>query len=268
MILVSKYTAIRQQVNSYLLKQLSIYTNKNKLLPFARSEVWVRKSKETCKVLYISEVAFKAAKVYGISASVIASQLVSHFCDCNENFMLKAVAGLIYIEVSPNAIAGCLQSVVEQHRFLALPHSPTPILPDSDTPLFLIQYAHARCCSLLRLARHEGLISFDQSLQVSWLDSQGKFRFNSHESQRLIATSVEIIDDLVCTDVLSPIYWHSKALNLTMAFICFWRHTRIWGEVKKQPELVQAYIGLIVVTQEILRFLLEEKLNSAACFEI
>ncbi|BDA67355.1 Arginyl tRNA synthetase anticodon binding [Calothrix sp. PCC 7716] len=268
MILVSKYTAIRQQVRGHLLEVLSIYTNENKLLPFALASVWVRKSKETCKVLYISEVAFKAAKVYGISASVIASQLVSHFCDCNENFMLKAVAGLIYIEVAPNAIAGCLQSVVEQHRFLALPHSHTPTLPHSDTPSFLIQYAHARCCSLLRLARHEGLISFDQPLQIPWLDSQGKFRFNSHESQRLIATSVEIIDDLVCIDVRSPIYWHSKALNLAMALECFWRHTRIWGEVKNQPELVSAYIGLIVVTQQILRLLLEEKLNSAARLEI
>ncbi|OKH55770.1 hypothetical protein NIES2101_02935 [Calothrix sp. HK-06] len=265
MILVSKYTAIRQQINSYLLKRLSIYTNENKLLPFAPAFVWVRKSKETCKVLYISEVAFKAAKVYGISASVIASQLVSHFCDWNENFMLKAAAGLIYVEVAPSVIATCLQSVVEQHTS---PVSHTPTLPHSHTPSFLIQYAHARCCSLLRLAENEGLILFDQPLQVSWLDSQGKFRFNSHESQRLIATSVEIVDDLVCVDVRSPIYWHSKALNLSQALECFWRHTRIWGEVKNQPELVRAYIGLIVVTQQILRLLLEEKLNSAACFEI
>lgn len=267
MILVSKYTAIRQQVRGHLLEVLSIYTNENKLLPFALASVWVRKSKETCKVLYISEVAFKAAKVYGISASDIASQLVSHFCDCNENFMLKAAAGLIYIEVAPSVIATCLQSVVE-HTFLTLRHSDTPPLLDPPTPSFLIQYAHARCCSLLRLALNEGLISFDEPLQVSWLDSQSKLRFNSHESQRLIATSVEIIDDLVCVDVRSPIYWHSKALNLSQAFVCFWRHTRIWGEVKNQPELVRAYIGLIVVTQQILRLLLEEKLNSAACFEI
>lgn len=267
MIPVSKYTAIRQQVNSYLLEILSIYTNENQLLPFAFEEVWVRKSKETCKVLYISDVAFKAAKVYGISASVIASQLVSHFCDCNENFMLKAAAGLIYIEVAPGVIATCLQSIVE-HTFLTLPHSETSPLLDPPTSSFLIQYAHARCCSLLRLASNEGLISFDQPLQVSWLDSQSKLRFNSHESQRLIAASVEIVDDLVCIDVRSPIDWHSKALNLTMALECFWRHTRIWGEVKNQPELVRAYIGLIVATQQILRLLLEEKLNSAAFLEI
>lgn len=265
MILVSKYTAIRQQVRGHLLKRLSIYTNENKLLPFALASVWVRKSKETCKVLYISEVAFKAAKVYGISASVIASQLVSHFCDCNENFMLKAAAGLIYIEVAPSVIATCLQSVVDQHTD-TLYHTDTRT--HSDTPPFLIQYTHARCCSLLRLAGHEGLISFDQPLQVSWLDSQSKLRFNSHESQRLIASLVEIVDDLVCIDLRSPTYWHSKALNLSQALECFWRHTRIWGEVKNQPELVRAYIGLIVVTQQILRLLLEEKLNSAACFEI
>ncbi|BAZ15859.1 arginyl tRNA synthetase anticodon binding protein [Calothrix sp. NIES-4071] len=267
MILVSKYTAIKQLINSHLQEALSIYTSEKKILTFALEEIAARKSKEICKVLYISEIAFKLAKVYGTSASVIANQVVSHFCDCKENFMFKAVEGLIHIEVGDSVIAVFLQSLVEQHSFPTLPHSHTPRLRNSHTASFSIQYAHARCCSLLLIALHSGLISFERPLQISWLDSQGKLRFNSDESQRLIANLVEVVDDLVCVD-RPDAYWHSKALNLSQALICFWRHTRIWSEVKVKPELVRTHIGLIVATQQILRLLLEEKLNSVAWFEM
>jgi hypothetical protein len=263
MILVSKYTAIRQLVNSYLSEQLSIYTNEKDISSAEKLEFKTHKSKEICKVLYTSGVIFYAAKAYGVSISEITNHFASHFRDCNENFMLTVVAsGLIHLEVADKIVAHYLQSWVDQHNIFPL--TSPPLSPSC----FFIQYAHIRCCSLIRLALHQGLISFDQSLQIPWLDSQGKIRLNSLESRRLIANLVDVVDDLVCNDIRQNSYWYSKALNLSQALISFWRHTCIWSDVKNQNQLAQANIGLIIATQEILRLLLEEKLDSIACFEM
>ncbi|MBF2065565.1 MAG: glutamate acetyltransferase [Calothrix sp. C42_A2020_038] len=269
MLLVSKYTAIRQLVSSHLLRVLSIYASEKKISKVPESGIALYKSREICKVLYISGVAPSLAKVYQISASAIANQVVSHFCDFGESFRVKVVPpAWIHIEVVDCVIADWLESLVsETNPFFQAstnPYSFTPAL----SYLFPIQYAYARCCSLLRLAKHEGITLFDEVRQIPWLDSQAKLCLNDAASQSLIAKLIAVVDDLVCVNIASASHWHSKARSLSQAFERFWSHNCIWGEVKVFPELAHARFGLILATQKILRFLLEDKLGIIALSEL
>jgi len=160
-----------------------------------------------------------------------------------------------------------------------LPYSTAPLLPYSPPPpLFTAQYAHARCCSLLRLAHQEGLMGLRQegqqenyhgsvpfSKSIPWLDGH-KIRLTHPASGHLIAELVQVVDQFECH---SSVKWETAALNLSQAFEIFWSNCRIFGEVKTtSPELAQARLGLVMATQSVLRFLLEEKLGISALMEL
>ena len=49
----------------------------------------------------------------------------------------------------------------------------------------------------------------------------------------------------------------------------FFKHCRIWGEVKtKTPKLAQVRLGLVAVTQKLLRSLLQDSLGVCAPMEL
>lgn len=306
MLLVSKYTAIKQLVSSYLSVALSTYADRIKIKIAPKDEICLYKSRDESKVLYISGVALKLAKAYRMDASAVANQIASHFCvDSSENFRVEIVpSGWIHIEVAPSAIAACLQSLVdgvwvkgegeegevgsrgnractptevEEEYAYSSSSSFTPS-PFPFPPFFVVQYAHARCCSLLRLVQREGLMPMSKlalcdsdrapQLQIPWL-VDNEIRFNHPASYRLIAGLVTVVDDLVCSDISELVHWQKVALNLSRAFESFWSSCRIFGEEKiVSPELSQARIGLVIATKVALKLLLEEKLNICAIDEL
>ncbi|MEC4819491.1 MAG: DALR anticodon-binding domain-containing protein, partial [Scytonema sp. PMC 1069.18] len=155
--------------------------------------------------------------------------------------------------------------------------------------LFPVQYAYARCCSLVRLAVQEGLIKqhrevefgtiksgFDQdaprvliSTVIPWLDSNAKMRFLHPTSYLLINQLVEVVDQLGCSNSGGCVNWKKAALNLSHVFETFWCQCRIFGEVTTASlELAQVRLGLVMATQSVLKFLLEKKLNTFAIPEI
>ena len=67
-------------------------------------------------------------------------------------------------------------------RLCQLRQSPSSEFRENQDDLFVLQYVHARCCSLLRLGHREGVIQLiepdysESEWQIPWLDSEGKFQ--------------------------------------------------------------------------------------------
>ncbi|WP_233718532.1 DALR anticodon-binding domain-containing protein [Nostoc mirabile] len=149
--------------------------------------------------------------------------------------------------------------------------------------LFTVQYAHARCCSLVLLAHREGLIKLREPVPntspafwsvispnpIPWLNCDGTLRLNHPDERRLIGELIQVVDNIECPDVSGSVKWEKVALSLSQAFEKFWCNCRIWGEVKiTSPELAQARLGLLMATQSVLRFVLEENLGVFAPLEL
>jgi DALR anticodon binding domain len=275
MLLVSKYTAIKQLVNGHFQVSLSIYASYAKNLYIPKEGNFVYQSREKSKVLYLSGIALKLGKAYQLEASAIANQIVSHFLrNCDNDFRVEVVdSASIHIQVADSVVAGCFQSVIEgmgeKTSFL-----PSSIFPASDS-LFSVQYVHARCCSLLKLGQREGLIQINQQLQIPWLvdnemgDAVPKFRLTDLASRCLIGELVTVLDDFTYPDNIDMRHWQKTGISISKAFDDFWRSCHIWGEVKiGLTELALARLGLVLVTQVVLQFLLEDKLGISALQEL
>ena len=200
--------------------------------------------------------------------------------------------GWINLRLSDRSLAIWLQQLIERGRrpenepcpTLDTRHQSTPVQAESRYNLFPIQYAHARCCSLLRLAENQGLIElrtkiedrqgdanprFTQSnwqivrpLPIPWLKEnlleteQVRLQLEHPAEQALIAQIVDLLD---AGSELELDNWRKRGIALSQGFEQFYRSCRIWGEVKTQtPQLAMARLGLVAVTQTVLRSLLIE----------
>lgn len=140
--------------------------------------------------------------------------------------------------------------------------------------LFPIQYAHARCCSLLRLGHRQGLIELSDSdcqhpnwqiiepNPIPWLKDdptmkscQGGLWLQHPAERHLIDQLLESCDRISDPNLVNGV---KIANTLSHAFETFYSTCRIWGEVKTQtPKLAQARLALVGVTQRVLRSLLD-----------
>ena len=103
---------------------------------------------------------------------------------------------------------------------------------------------------------------------IPWLNCD-QMRDQHPASRRLIAELIQVVDELECSDSRDERKWEKAALKLSEAFQNFWSECRIWGDVKTtNPELAQARLGLVLATQSVLRFLLEDKLSIFALQEL
>jgi arginyl-tRNA synthetase len=223
----------------------------------------LHKDRYSNRILYISGVALKLSKYENISSQEIARVIVSHFSATYGNeFKVQTVSpAWIHFELTAPALGIWLQSLAQESRDQG---GREIFICEGESSLFSIQYAHARCCSLLRLARQEGLIP--SSKFNPWLDSNHQLRLTHPASTQLIAELVQTVDVLECDD---SIRWEKAALKLSQGFEIFWRKCQIFGEVKTtSPELTQARVGLVAATQAVLSFLLETKLAIPAPREL
>ncbi len=154
----------------------------------------------------------------------------------------------------------------------------------STSHLFTVQYSHARCCSLMQLAHQEGLITLAPTNSptssalwlavepnpIPWLNWEQKLCLRHLAEQALIAKLIALLDDFYCQcGSGQSTSWHKTALTLSQTFQTFYSYCRIWGEVKSQNiQLAQARLGLVLITQSVLRILLQDHLGIVAPQEL
>jgi hypothetical protein len=155
---------------------------------------------------------------------------------------------------------------------------PRGLEPHADL-LARLQYAHARCCSLLRLA------SADPSLAALpiWLDQQQLWLQDPTERALLgfllqfpASLSADRCfrgwgesGDQGCWLAWPPDPKHLLLLIQTWVegFEQFYRHCQIFSDVKtQQPQLALARLGLVTILQKIFVFLIEKVVNQQAYF--
>lgn len=261
-------------------------------------------------VMYRSAIALRLAPHFQQSACDIANELVTYFPTTIHQSAKQMVldftvevepSGWINFWLSDRTLATWLQHLIEISPGRGLKEREPNNCHGEDVNrtqlrqllhtqndshyLFPIQYAHARCCSLLRLAHHYGLVQltdadfktanwqFVEPKPIPWLNeesgvdpAQRPLRLVHPTEWRLLDRLMEVQDEIASLDRLRAVKFASA---LSQEFERFYSSCRIWGEVKIQtPKLAQARLGLIAVTQKLLRSLLQDQLGVAAPVEL
>lgn len=247
-------------------------------------EIPVNQIKHETRITYGSAIALKLAPRLHQSPFTLAEALCIRLNTWNSDGQLSC--GIIPRDVTVQVLSsGMLQFVFTDvgiatwlEQILCCSWTQTCLKNlEISSDLFQVQYSHARCCSLLRLADREHLITLAKpnlitespikissiSSSIPWVNDQNKLQFSQSEDYQLLSQLVEIVDTLLLFSDRTN--WLKLAVQLSDNFQQFYRYCRIWGEVKQNtPELAQARLGLISITQFLLRILLEEKLGVIA----
>jgi arginyl-tRNA synthetase len=262
--------------------------------------------------VYASSVALQLARQSDHSAVELAQRIISP--SPNQPQVCLQASGWIHCPFSDGAIAGWLQDLSQiPPQLVTFPVESDPGesegLPGnehggvllSEQIIFKLQYAHARCCSLLRLADRDRLLQLVEPNPASsprlwriptaipWLTPCGQLRLVHPQEQSLIQQLLEFPGSLTGRDryslgqsslgqtipvTLVPWPPAARIVERQMQLLCerfegFYRHCRIWGEVKQaQPELAIARLGLVVATQSVLKFCLQDLLNLDSPLEL
>jgi hypothetical protein len=270
-------------------------------------------------VLYRSAIALKLAPLWQLPALNLAHQLADCLATIHQDtssqvsldFRVEVCfSGWIHFYLSDQSLANWLQQLIhipalpsdwQDNLLLGLPTKEiknqsleklaitrsAQLVKRLQNPshLFKVQYAHARCCSLLRLAHRQGLLQLSDSEcnarnwqifepnPIPWLNDHPEVEMGSKRLRlehwaewALIHQILDGFDQIYLLDSVSAL---KLANSLSKAFATFYSTCRIWGEVKTEtPKLAQARLGLVGVTQKLLRSLLEDQLGETAPREL
>ena len=313
---VNKYTAIIQLLRVVLATALSCNGKNQENASINQENIHLYKSRDLNRISYISGMALQNKKNKNLHSMKFAEEiLLCLSANYAQELKVEIVSpGLIHIELTPVLLAAWLQHAVNgkveyeiktrnknkknknknnknknktinSHTYLKKQYPNkehlNPYLAKSRSS-FLLQYVHARCCSLIQLAAREKLIELEESnavdsaswvivnpLTIPWLEDKQQLRLIHPAELRLISGLIKTIDDLECNVTHETTEWEKMALGLSQSFVSFWSNCRIWGEVKNtHRELAQARIGLIVLARLVFERLLEEKLGLIAPQEL
>ncbi len=270
-----KYTSIKQLVYSKLLSSLSIYASTHKIVCTIHENIPLYQGRDNRRVLYITGLALQLSKSHNCIAMEVASEIAADLSTRGEcDFSVSLVPpGWIHLEITHQCLANWLQRLVELGREQEVGVQGVGSMGESLSPgLFPAQYVHARCCSLIRLGKQEGLTSELDEKSIPWLGRDSQLRLHHPAALKLIVELVQVMDKLEFTgnnNYPTAANWEKTTLSLSQTWEHFWRNCRIWGGVKSDsPELAQARLGLIMATQSVLRLLLQEKLGISPLHEL
>ncbi len=154
--------------------------------------------------------------------------------------------------------------------------------------LDLAIYAHARCCSRLKLAAAEKLVRVTADWLLDGAPVKNRLRpasnyiFEHPAEHQLIQTLMAVLEviysdnwQLKCSQVetfnghrRSP-NWTKLTIDLAQSWLEFDRRCQILGEIKHQnPQLAIARCGLTAISRRYLQVLLEDYLSVGAVVEL
>ena len=208
-------------------------------------------------------------------------------------------AGYSYFQLMPESVMTWLNYIHDLPIDLCLDRDrvSSPI-PSIDVAI----YAHARCCSLLKLAETSRLVTITPNWQIStpelFWQSQSSCRenqlraasgsiFNTLAEDRLIHTLMEVLDSIYSDNLQlnsresAPKHssgsrrhrrqpnWAKLTIDLAHSWLEFYRHCRIFGDLQRQnPQLAIARCMLTAIARRYLQLLLENYLGISAAVEL
>jgi hypothetical protein len=189
--------------------------------------------------------------------------------------------GYIYFEITPMGIARWLAYIRDLPINIGLN-------PDrSGAAVDVAIYAHARCCSVLKLARSQKLIDLSEGWQISkfhssidfakstqnWLGDHSIHILEVDAERQLIQVLMTILDAIYAphgrvSDRQLP-NWSKLTTLLAESWLEFYRRCRIFGDLQSQnPHLAAARCGLTEISRRYLQLLLENYLGVNAAREL
>ncbi|NJP11217.1 MAG: hypothetical protein HC866_18525 [Leptolyngbyaceae cyanobacterium RU_5_1] len=282
------------------------------------------------QLIYSSAIAHKLAAQRHVSATDLAveiAELVTAFtlsqsADCvyprlpkvvlQNTRVLTTSSGFIQFELKDPAIVGWLDFLIQPCSVAASAPCRDAInrvstgnrvstsissTPEFHPKIFAIQHAHARCCSLLRLAHRAHLITLDQPdtdprnwqlatpTSVPWLTPDLQLQTNHSTERQLINQLLMTLDELdelgeqVSLQTLpipnqepssNPEQALRLATNLSQAFQAVHRDIQMMGShgCAEPGDRRHAHLGLILATQRLLHLLLQNCLGIDAPSEL
>lgn len=196
-------------------------------------------------------------------------------------------AGYLYFQLTPASSERWLD-YLDRLPPLALASAPKhrSVTGTPESALAIALYAHARCCSLLKLAEREKSIALAADWHIdpaNWLqygreDRQraGSIGIFDHPVERQLIQSLMAVVDAIYSDGLSSSLsmstpnsssnrsprgtpnWSKLTIDLAQSWLAFHRDCRIFGDIHIQnPHLAIARCGLTAIVRRYLQILLE-----------
>jgi arginyl-tRNA synthetase len=228
------------------------------------------RSRDTLKMAYRSAIALQLAPQLAQSPLELAQKIVAHLPETADVAVIISPPGWIDCQLTDVGLAQWLQQWTRNPIDL-----PPNLQVSAPADEFSVQYAHARCCALLRLADAEGLIAIQSSqtdLEIispdplPWLDETQSLRLQHPAERALICQLVAVVDAL--EDPAAQNYG-KLAMKLSEAFEEFYSQCRIFGEVNRENSpLAIGRSGLVGVTQKVLKCLLDKSFGILSPIEL
>lgn len=193
-------------------------------------------------------------------------------------------AGYLYWQLSPAAVDRWLD-YLDRLPSLDLAAVPSNWHTTGTSGSALAIYAHARCCSVLKLAQREKSIAISTDWRIDPADWLHRCRknpqldgsigiFDSLVERRLIQTLMAVVD-AIYANYRYPISslrsiesgdrrysrpdpnWSRLTIDLAQSWLDFYGDCRMFGEIKRQnPHLAIARCGLTAIVRRYLQILL------------
>ena len=271
--------SLRLVIQQRLLLAVHKGTNQVTVDDCVKQNFLYRLKHQSC-VVYRCAIAFQLQKQCNLPPMKLAIELASLlYSNILQNKSLNkreiditatvVEPGWLDFAICDRTLATWLDNLTESFANITCSHGKSQSQMDFNP--FPLQYAHARCCSLLRLAAEQNLIKlksedFRQTVwqwlephKIPWLSQTQKLQLVHPKEKFLLCQLIDTIDLLSGN---SSENWYQVTRELSKALLDFEASCRIFGQVKNEtPLLAQARLGLIGVTQLLLQKLLTEFLG-------